>query len=164
MENMDATNDELKMIQEIGSSLVACVKEKHRTNERDEDALFGELIASQLRKIGSPEKIMIKMKISQLIYDHQMRASTAVRGNWERSNSPVGPTLQSAQTVKGGNRLSGSLNATTDFLHSEDSFSSTVSAPGVFRSSSPDLDKQRGIFPPGHFFQQQPSYLQELNK
>lgn len=62
---MGAANDELKVLQEIGSSLVACVKEKHKTNERDEDTLFGELIASQLRKMGSHDKIMIKMKISQ---------------------------------------------------------------------------------------------------
>lgn len=155
---MGAANDELKVLQEIGSSLVACVKEKHKTNERDEDTLFGELIALQLRKMGSHDKIMIKMKISQLMYDHQMRASTALRGNWERSTSPVAPILQ------GGNLLSGSLNASSDFLHSGESSTTTIGAPGVPRSSSPDPENQRRIFPPGHFFQQQPSFLQELNQ
>ena len=119
---MGAANDELKVLQEIGSSLVAFVKEKHKTNERDEDTLFGELIASQLRKMGSHDKIMIKMKISQLMYDHQMRASTALRGNWERSTSPVAPILH------GGNLLSGSLNASSDFLHSGESSTTTIGA------------------------------------
>ena len=65
---------------------MSCSKEKQQIQERDEDTLFGELITSQLRKIGLPDKLVIKMKINLLIYDHQVRASTAVKDNWERKH------------------------------------------------------------------------------
>ena len=104
---------------------------------------------------------MIKIKISQLLFDQQMRASTAARADWDRSTSPsiVASTLQRPPSVQGGNLLSGSMNATQDFrLHSDSSNA------GVFRSSSPDLDNQARVFPPGHFFQHQPSFLQDLKQ
>lgn len=75
------------MFQDIRSSLVACVKEKNRTDEKDEDTIFCDLIALQLRKIDLPDKLMIRMKIIQLIYENQMRASTAIRSDRERSTS-----------------------------------------------------------------------------
>ena len=47
------------------------VKEKNRTDIKDEDIIFCELLASQLRKIDLPDKLMIRMKISQQIHYHQ---------------------------------------------------------------------------------------------
>ena len=63
---------------------MACVKEKNRTDKKDEDTIFCELLASQLRKFDLPDKLMIRMKISQSIYEHKMRTSTAVRSDRER--------------------------------------------------------------------------------
>ena len=94
------------MFQEIGSSLVACVKEENRTDEKDEDTIFCELLASQLRTfdLPDPDKLMIRMKTSQLIYEYQMRASTAVRSDRERRTSPsnIAFTLQRPPTIQGG--------------------------------------------------------------
>ena len=38
---MDVFNNELKIFQDIGSSLVSWIKEKKQIQERDEDTLFG---------------------------------------------------------------------------------------------------------------------------
>ena len=139
------------MFQEIGSSLVACVKEKNRTDEKDEDTIFCELLASQLRKFDLPDKLMIRMKISQLIYEHQMRASTAVRSDRER------PT-----TIQGGKIQARNPSTTHNVFDPKDLSAVNESAPGVFRTSSPNFENQR-MFSPGHFFQQHTSYLHNLN-
>ena len=58
-----------RCFKEIRSSLAASVQEENRTDKKDEDSIFCELLASQLRNIGLLDKRMITMKISQLIYE-----------------------------------------------------------------------------------------------
>lgn len=44
---------------------MAYVKEKNRTDVKDKDTIFCDLLGSQLRKIDLLDKLMIRMKISQ---------------------------------------------------------------------------------------------------
>ena len=143
---------------------MSCIKEKQQIQERDEDTLFGELITSQLRKIGLPDKLMIKMKINLLIYDHQVRASTAVKDNWERNTSTpnISHTMQSPPILQGGNLKHGNFTA-PHFYTPEGSSTAAAGAQRLFRTSSPDLDNQSTMFPLGHFFQQKnPAFWRTL--
>ena len=161
---MDDYNKELKIFQDIGTSLVSCIKDKQQIQERDEDTLFGELIASELRKIGLPDKLMIKMKINQLIYDHQMRASTAVKDNWERNTSApnISHTMQSPPIIQGGNLKHGNFTA-PHFYTPEGSSTAAAGAQRLFRTSSPDLDNQSTMFSSWSFFPTKNSFLEDLS-
>jgi len=95
------------------------------------------------------------MKIRQLICEHLMSASTAVRSDRERSISPsnIAFTLQRPKTVQGGTIQAQNSSTTHYVFNPKDLSTVDVSALGVFRTSSPNLEKQR-MFSPGHFFQQ----------
>ena len=146
------------MFQEIGSSLVACVKEENRIDEKDEDTIFCELLASQLRTFDLPDKLMIRMKISQLIYEYQMRASTAVRSDRERRTSPsnIAFTLQRPPTIQGG-KIQAQNPSTTHNVFDPKDLSAVVSRFAL------EASILKTMFSPGHFFQQHTSCLHNLN-
>ena len=52
------------MLQELGTML----KNVRQKNQHDEDDLFAELLASQLRNLPVHEKLQVKMRINQLAY------------------------------------------------------------------------------------------------
>ena len=137
---------------------------REQIDEKDEDTIFCELLASQLRTFDLPDKLMIRMKTSQLIYEYQMRASTAVRSDRERRTSPsnIAFTLQRPPTIQGGKIQAQNPSTTHNVFDPKDLSTVNESAPGVFRTSSPNFENQR-MFSPGHFFQQHTSYLRNLN-
>ena len=100
------------------------------------------------------------MKISQLIYEHLMSASTAVRNDRERSISPsnIVFTLQRPKTIQRGKIQAQNPSTTRDVFNPKELSTVDVSALGVFRTSSPNLEKQR-MFSPCHFFQKHTGYL-----
>ncbi|XP_068732649.1 uncharacterized protein [Montipora capricornis] len=63
---------ELELIQSLGASIAkqGQVVEK----EKDEDDIFGTLIASQLRQLPPDKKIWVKMQISNMVYEQMMHS------------------------------------------------------------------------------------------
>ena len=106
-------------------------------------------------KIDLPDKLIIRMKISQLICEHLMSASTVVRSDRQRSISPsnIAFTLQRPKTVQGGTIQAQNSSTTHYVFNPKDLSTVDGSALGVFRTLIPNLEKQR-MFSPGHFFQQ----------
>ena len=64
---------EIEFLKTIGEHLV----NKDSSKEvRDEESLFGDLIASQLRKMPEHDRLMTKMEINNLVYSRLMKASS----------------------------------------------------------------------------------------
>ena len=63
---------EIEFLKTIGQHLVN--KDSHK-EVRDEESLFGDLIASQLRKMSDHDRLVTKMEINNLIYSRLMKAS-----------------------------------------------------------------------------------------
>ena len=69
---MESQNDrELAVLQELGTTL----KNVSQKKQHDEDDLFAELLASQLRNLPVHEKPQVKMRINQLVYEALMKNS-----------------------------------------------------------------------------------------
>lgn len=69
---MESQNDrELAVLQELGTTL----KNVSQKKQHDEDDLFAELLASQLRNLPVHEKLQVKMHINQLVYEALMKDS-----------------------------------------------------------------------------------------
>ena len=64
---------EIEFLKTIGQHLVN--KDTHK-EVRDEESLFGDLIASQLRKMSDRDRLVTKMEINNLIYSRLMNASS----------------------------------------------------------------------------------------
>lgn len=64
---------EIEFLKTIGEHLVN--KDSHK-EVRDEESLFGDLIASQLRKMPDHDRLVTKMEINNLIYSRLMKASS----------------------------------------------------------------------------------------
>ena len=64
---------EIEFLKTIGQHLVN--KDTHK-EVRDEESLFGDLIASQLRKMSDHDRLVTKMEINNLIYSRLMNASS----------------------------------------------------------------------------------------
>ena len=67
---------EMEIIKKIGERLV----EKGKS-EVDEDSLFGQLIASQLKKIPTEERLITKMEINNVIYSHLLKNNAGSQSN-----------------------------------------------------------------------------------
>ena len=64
---------EIEFLKTIGQHLVN--KDTHK-EVRDEESLFGDLIASQLRKMSDHDRLVTKMEINNLIYSRLMNSSS----------------------------------------------------------------------------------------
>ena len=62
-------NAELEFFQAIGDRL----KQKATQPQKDEESIFGDLIASQLRQLPYHERVMAKMEISNVLYSRLLR-------------------------------------------------------------------------------------------
>ena len=73
--NVDKTVDkvELELMQSISSKLASRPEEKKK--EKDEDDLFCELLATQVRKFNPRDKLLIKMQINNTVYNQLMKPS-----------------------------------------------------------------------------------------
>ena len=67
----DIEKAELKFMKTIGNRLE---RKDKKTTERDEECIFGELIASQLRTLPQQERIMAKMELSNAMYSHILKS------------------------------------------------------------------------------------------
>ena len=63
---------EIEFLKTIGQHLVT----KDQKEVKDEESLFGDLIASQLRKMSDHDRLVTKMEINNLIYGRLMKASS----------------------------------------------------------------------------------------
>ena len=70
---MGIEGSEIEFLKTIEQHLVN--KDSHK-EVRDEDSLFGDLIASQLRKMPDHDRLVTKMEINNLIYSQLMKASS----------------------------------------------------------------------------------------
>lgn len=68
----DCEEAELELIQSLGASIAkqGQIVEK----EKDEDEIFGTLIASQLRQLPPDKKIWVKMQISNIMYEQMIHS------------------------------------------------------------------------------------------
>ena len=62
----------MEFLQTIGDRL----KEKPTQPQRDEESIFGDLIASQLRQLPYHERVMAKMEISNVVYSRLLRKNS----------------------------------------------------------------------------------------
>ena len=65
-----AEEAELALIQSLGASIVKDYRSQEK--EKDEDETFGNLITSQLKQLPPNKKILVKMQISNLMYEQMM--------------------------------------------------------------------------------------------
>lgn len=68
----DVDSAELEFLQTIGDRL----KEKPTQPQRDEESIFGDLIASQLRQLPYHERVMAKLEIGNVVYSHLLRKNS----------------------------------------------------------------------------------------
>ena len=67
----DIDKAELEFMKTIGDRL----ERKDKKAERDEESIFGELIASQLHTLPQQERIMAKMELSNAMYSHILKSN-----------------------------------------------------------------------------------------
>ena len=65
-----AEEAEMALIQSLGASIVKDYRSQEK--EKDEDETFGNLITSQLKQLPPNKKILVKMQISNLMYEQMM--------------------------------------------------------------------------------------------
>ena len=68
----DIDTAELEFLQTIGDRL----KEKATEPKKDEESIFGNLIASQLRQLQYHERVMAKMEINNVLYAHLLKKNS----------------------------------------------------------------------------------------
>ncbi|XP_067023973.1 uncharacterized protein [Acropora muricata] len=68
----DIDTAELEFLQTIGDRL----KEKATEPKKDEERIFGDLIASQLRQLQYHERVMAKMEINIVLYAHLLKKNS----------------------------------------------------------------------------------------
>lgn len=100
----DIDKAELEFMKTIGNRLE---RKDKKNGERDEESIFGELIASQLRKLPEQERVLAKMELSNAMYSHILKSNQhspnkivsgePVTGHMSYSQEP---TLHSSQTAQ----------------------------------------------------------------
>ena len=63
---------ELELIQSLGES----IKRRSEPVEKDEDKLFAELLATQLKQLPQPQKLLVKIEINNLVYNRLLQSSS----------------------------------------------------------------------------------------
>ena len=74
--NQDVTNAEVPVLQSIGENL----GQKQTPDFKDEDELFGSLIASQVRQIAPERNVVAKMQIPNIVYQEMLAPFTGGQG------------------------------------------------------------------------------------
>ena len=73
---VDHEEAEFALIKSLGESIAKQKEAKDTVKQRDDNDIFGELIASQLKQLPSDRNVMVKMQISNLIYQNMMSSAT----------------------------------------------------------------------------------------
>ena len=68
----DVTMAEVHVLQSLGDALGHKQMQVPNANTKDEDELFGELIASQMRQLLPEGKVMVKMQVSNILYQEML--------------------------------------------------------------------------------------------
>ena len=63
----------MALIQSLVASIVKDYRSQEKEKEKDEDETFGNLITSQLKQLPPNKKILVKMQISNLMYEQMMK-------------------------------------------------------------------------------------------
>ena len=151
--NIDVTNAEIQVLNSIGEALKP---QSSSTNAKDEDELFGALVSSQIRQIPPERRLVVKMQISNMIYQEILGSLSAV-STYTRS-STAGQTWQYPEQQP------------QPPPHSQNSqprqFERSRHSP--FTVPNPDNSNNEPLYQPGHFFYQQQSrpnvgFLDDLN-
>jgi hypothetical protein len=61
-------------MQSIGNSLKVVKEKEDEKANMDEDQLFSELLAKQLRQLPGSIKLMVKMQINNIVYNHLIQS------------------------------------------------------------------------------------------
>ena len=108
---------EIEIMKKIGERL-----EQKGKSKVDEDSLFGQLIASQLKKIPSEERIVTKMEINNVIYSHLLKSNATNQPNQNHSfasgsitSSSVNQAFPGMANHPTGNMLPTEMYQTTPF-------------------------------------------------
>ena len=98
--NQDVANAEVQVLQSIGNAL----GQKQTPDFKDEDELFGALIASQMRQIAPERKVVAKMQTSNIVYQEMLApfnsmplSYTGERASWKYSQQQVQELHQAQQ-------------------------------------------------------------------
>ena len=68
----DVTMAEVQVLQSLGDALGQKQMQVPNASTKDEDDLFGELIASQMRQLLPERKAMVKMQVSNILYQEML--------------------------------------------------------------------------------------------
>ena len=68
----DVTMAEVQVLQSLGDALGQKQMQVPNASTKDEDELFGELIASQMRQLLPERKVMVKMQVSNILYQEML--------------------------------------------------------------------------------------------
>ena len=68
----DVTMAEVQVLQSLGDALGQKQMQVPNASTKDEDELFGELIASQMRQLLPERKAMVKMQVSNILYQEML--------------------------------------------------------------------------------------------
>lgn len=134
--NVDKTVDkaELELIQSLSTRLTSKSEER---KEKDEDDLFCELLATQLRQLNPRDKSQIKMQINNTVYNQLMKP-------------PMSTSLYHEQAA---NSFSAEIGGHLTPLQPAKQFhDTTTKGHKQFHVPSAEEIKARAQFPPGYYF------------
>lgn len=154
--NVDKTLDkaELKLIQSLSTRLTSKSEER---KEKDEDDLFCELLATQLRQLNPRDKLLIKMQINNTLYNQLMKPpmSTSLYHD-QAANSfsaEIGghlTPLQPAKQFHDTTRVPSPVHKQFHFPSAEKTEARSFNRQ--FNVPSAEEIEARAQFPPGYFF------------
>ena len=129
----DVDSAELEFLQTIGDRL----KEKPTQPQRDEESIFGDLIASQLRQLPYHERVMAKMEINNVVYSHLLR---------KNSTNPA--------YLAGGFQAQEQRSHNMPQVYSPTNVREPTPPPAASFASTEMQSADNHVFPQGYFFQQ----------
>lgn len=116
------------------------MSQKEKPTEKNEEVIFGELIATQLKRIPADERTLVKIKISNVMYSHLLKSNSQNQSrqmnalssslNVSSVNNPVFPDMPK-------HTVSQQPQQQINYLHAmEDGYENPIYPPGyVFLSS-----------------------------
>lgn len=151
-ENKKVDEAELELIKSISSKFQN--KSSECMKEKDDDDMFCALLASQLRQLNPRDKLLVKMQVNNIIYNHLMKPVESIPSSQGQGNLyyAESSTISSPHQPL---RKSGCENNTSDaVLQGFYQAPNDLSGNSQFHNlSTPNRDNEtRQYFAPGHFF------------
>ena len=150
-DNNNVDEVELELIKSISSNIKN--KSSECQKEKDEDELFCGLLSTQLRQLNQMDKLLVKMQINNIIYNHLMKPAENMSSRHGQGHLPFAESSAIPHPLQ-SLRKSGCENNTSDaMLQGFYEAPNDMSGNGQFHNqTTPNIDETRQYFAPGHFF------------